>query len=126
MQSGVTLKQVISEGAKAGLALPYAPYWWGLTMGGLMATGAHGSSLWGRGSSVHDHVVEVRIVVSSGPEDGFAKVVVLKEGDEDLNAVKVSLGVLGVLSQVRFFLSKLPILSLNDYNFFSLVLVIFD
>ncbi|XP_015947913.1 probable L-gulonolactone oxidase 6 [Arachis duranensis] len=100
MESGVTLKQLINEASKFGLVLPYTPYWWGLSIGGLIGTGAHGSTLFGKGSSVHDYVLELRIVVPSSSQDGFARVLSLDQQNEDLNAAKVSLGVLGVISQI--------------------------
>ncbi|CAN0884885.1 Probable L-gulonolactone oxidase 6 [Linum grandiflorum] len=107
VESGVTLRQVVEEAAKVGMALPYTPYWWGLTVGGMLGTGAHGSSLWGRGSAIHDYVVQLTVVSPGRPSDGFVKVRTLKESNSDINAAKVSLGVLGVISKVTLKLQPL-------------------
>ncbi|MCO5554074.1 hypothetical protein L7F22_007600 [Adiantum nelumboides] len=100
--AGVQLRDLVERIAEFGLTLPHSPVWHSVSMAGMISTGAHGSGLWHRGSSTHDYVVGMRLITPADEEEGFAKIIDLSEQDEDLNAAKLSLDVLGAISQVTF------------------------
>ncbi|XWS70328.1 hypothetical protein CRYUN_Cryun03dG0038600 [Craigia yunnanensis] len=54
--AGVVLRELIDKVEEVGPSLVTAPYWEGVSVAGLISTGAHGSSWWGKGGAVHDHV----------------------------------------------------------------------
>ncbi|PQM34224.1 L-gulonolactone oxidase 3 [Prunus yedoensis var. nudiflora] len=93
------LRRLIDAVEEAGLSLVAAPYWEGVSVGGLVSTGAHGSSWWGKGGAVHDHIVGLSLIVPAKQSEGFAKIVKLEPKDQIFNAAKVSLGLLGVISR---------------------------
>ncbi|XP_028802208.1 L-gulonolactone oxidase 3 [Neltuma alba] len=99
--SGVPLRDLIDRVEENGFSLVAAPYWEGVTVAGLITTGAHGSSWWGNGGAVHDHVIGISIVVPASKSEGYAKILTLERHDPLLNAAKLSLGMLGAISKVK-------------------------
>ncbi len=73
VQSGIGLTTFLDTVAAKNLALPIAPYWDGLTLGGLLGTGGHGSTLFGRGSAVHDYVKSMKLVIPATAAEGYSK-----------------------------------------------------
>ncbi|GLJ25475.1 hypothetical protein SUGI_0487780 [Cryptomeria japonica] len=107
VQSGTMMSDVIEAAAKHGLALPATPYISEVSASGAISTGAHGSSLAGKGGGVYEYVVGMRIVVPASPSEGYAKIIILTEADEDLKAAKLALGTLGAISEVTFALQPM-------------------
>lgn len=106
-QGGVQLRHLLDEIAKHNLSLPQTPYWDGLTLAGMIGAGAHGSGLFGKGSALSAYVTGMSLVVPGNSSEGYAKIVVLENGDEDLKAARIHLGVLGFVSTVTLQLQPL-------------------
>ncbi|KAK8523375.1 hypothetical protein V6N13_113316 [Hibiscus sabdariffa] len=104
--AGVALRELIDKVEEAGLSLVAAPYWEGVSVAGMITTGAHGSSWWGNGGAAHDHVIGISMIVPANQSEGYAKVIQIGAQDQLLNAAKVSIGTLGVISKVKFSLEK--------------------
>ncbi|KAJ6295566.1 hypothetical protein OIU78_023566 [Salix suchowensis] len=58
-------------------------------------------SWWGKGGAVHDHVIGLNLIVPARKSEGYAKIIRIGGRDPLLNAAKVSLGMLGVISKVK-------------------------
>ena len=92
VQSGILLKDLIEAVEAKGWCIPCLPDINTITIGGALATGTHGTS----GKLLCEYMVNCRLVL----EDGSIKEV--NDGDDLMNALRVSVGTLGVMSTVTF------------------------
>jgi len=107
VDAGVELRKLIDTLASKGLAFPQTTDWNFISMAGIVSTAAHGSGLWGKGGGIHEYVVGMSLIVPAPANEGYAKLLHLTNNDEDLKAARVSLGVLGAISQLTFKVEKL-------------------
>jgi len=92
VQSGVLLKDLLEAVEAKGWCIPCLPDINTVTVGGALTTGTHGTS----GKLLSEYVTQCRLVLA----DGTIKEI--HEGEELMDAVRVSLGVLGVFSTITF------------------------
>lgn len=92
VQAGMTVAKLQDILERHGLALPTAGEWSGATIAGAASTGTHGGSA--RHGNMATSLAALRLVTGSG------SVRTLRRGDAGFGHAGVSLGMLGVLSEV--------------------------
>ena len=92
VQSGLILGDLLEKIEAKGWCIPCLPDINTITIGGALSTGTHGTS----GKLLCEYITKCSIILA----DGSVKVITDK--DELIDAVRVSLGVLGVLSEITF------------------------
>jgi L-gulonolactone oxidase len=92
VQAGLILGDLLEEIEAKGWCIPCLPDINTVTIGGALATGTHGTS----GKLLCEYITKCSIILA----DGSIKIITDK--DELIDAVRVSLGVLGVLSEITF------------------------
>lgn len=105
-QAGAKLSAVIEAVEAKGWAIGCLPDIAGVTLGGAIATGTHGTGREGR--ILADYMVACRLVLASG------EVREISEDDALMPAARVSLGVLGVLSEITLQCEPLYTLHLKE------------
>ncbi len=92
VQSGVLLGDLLEAIEAKGWCIPCLPDINTITIGGALATGTHGTS----GKLLCEYMTQCRLVLANGT------IKIINEGDDLMDAVRVSLGVLGVMSTITF------------------------
>ena len=92
VQSGVILGDLLEAVEAKGWCIPCLPDINTITIGGALATGTHGTS----GKLLSEYMTKCSIVLA----DGSIKIITDK--DDLIDAIRVSLGVFGVFSEITF------------------------
>ncbi len=92
VQSGISLKTLINAIQEKGWSIPCLPDIDTVTLGGALATGTHGT---GRdGHLLSSYMIHCRFILADG------SIRSVSEGDPLMDAIRVSLGVLGIFSEI--------------------------
>ena len=92
VQSGLILSELLESIESVGWCIPCLPDINTITIGGALATGTHGTS----GKLLSEYMTECNLVLADGTVKTITK------DDELIDAVRVSLGMLGVMSTITF------------------------
>lgn len=103
VQSGISLKTLMQAIQEKGWSIPCLPDIDTVTLGGALATGTHGTGR--EGQLLSSYMIHCRLILADG------SIVNIKEGDTLMDAVRVSLGVLGIFSEIT--LACQPIYTLH-------------
>lgn len=92
VQSGITLGALLEAVEAKGWAIPCLPDITGVTIGGALATGTHGTGR--EGQILSAYMTHCRLVTAQG------EVLDILEDDPKMPAVRVQVGVLGIFSEI--------------------------
>lgn len=92
VQCGIILEELINKVEELGWCIPCLPDIDTITLGGALSTGTHGTAK--DGHLLSGYVIKIRLVKANGD------VIEIDQKDELLDALRVSVGVFGVLSTV--------------------------
>jgi len=94
VQPGIRLKKLLQELEKNEMAFPALPDIDDITVGGAVATGTHGTGKIAQ--SLSEYIKRCKIVNAKG------EVEIIDKNDDRFNAVKVSIGLLGIFTEITF------------------------
>lgn len=92
VQSGITLEELINTVQDEGWCIPCLPDIDKITIGGALATGTHGTN----GFILAKYASKFRTILADGKIKEFT------DQDAEIDAIRVSLGVLGFFSEITF------------------------
>ncbi|MDG2151152.1 MAG: FAD-binding protein, partial [Polaribacter sp.] len=105
VQSGIILGDLLEAIEAKNWCIPCLPDINTITIGGALATGTHGTS----GKLLCEYMTSCNLILADG------SIRTMNDGEEIMNAVKVSLGVLGVMSTVTFKCEPLYTLHVKEF-----------
>ncbi|MGY5352593.1 D-arabinono-1,4-lactone oxidase [Wenyingzhuangia sp. IMCC45533] len=106
VQAGATLEETINVIQSAGWCIPCLPDIDKITIGGALATATHGTS----GFILSKYVSKFRMVLADGSIKEYT------DADFETDAIRVSLGVLGMFSEITFKCEENYILHLKEQS----------